>query len=425
MQKDSNFPLLSLSEKDRRWQTIRNEMQRRGLDCLVIQGDQGNWGYNDCNVRYVTGIGDFGYALFPLKQDPVCFVWWTAPFQARRSKEDSPLTAAIRSKVKKDAPTRNPWALEKPWVRDIRQGWPQPSAAIADAIKELGLDRGRIGLVRTYHTWEPEGTFPYRTVKNLYSALPQATFVEDATGILEDARLRKSAEEIACLEKAAGIADCGIETALSCVRSGVNEVEVYAKVVETLIAHGSERMLMNWWTSGQTPTHTQYFIPTDRIMVTGDILYNEYTPRYGGYVAHPHQTISIGKPIEEYQRMFDLLRETRDAALSQLKPGVTISEQVRALTQPLEDAGYSYLHCPFHGLGLSGLEFPNAEFWGGTSPYVPSPPDMMIEEGMVFAYEPMISTPDRKIGFPLGDTVVVTQDGARRLSRYCADVIVV
>ncbi|MCZ7574528.1 MAG: Xaa-Pro peptidase family protein [Ardenticatenaceae bacterium] len=421
----NQLPFLSLNERDRRWKLIRKDMEERGLDCLVIQGDQGLWGYNDCNVRYVTGIGDFGYALFPLKEDPICFVWWTAPYQARRSKDESPLTSTIRSKVKKDAPTRNPWALEKPWVRDIRQGWPRPSEAIVTAIKDLGLEKGTIGLVSTYHSWEPEGTFPYTVIKNLYSALPQAELIENATDILEKARLRKSTEEIRCIEVAGEIADRGIEAALNHIRPGVNEVGVYAKVVEAFLAHGSERLFMNWWASGQAPTHTQYFVPTDRIMCEGDILYNEYTPRYGGYVAHPHQPISIGKPIEEYQTMFALLKQTRDEALSKLKPGVTIAEQTEALTKPLEDAGYSYLHCPFHGLGLSGLEFPNAEFWGKTSPYVVSPPDMVFEEGMVLAYEPMISTPDRKIGFPLGDTVIVTKDGSRRLSKYCDDLIVV
>lgn len=420
-----DFPTLSLEERDRRWQMIRRDMEDLGLDCLVIQGDQGFWGYNDANTRYVTGIGDFSYALFPKDGDPISFVWWTGPYRSRRDVEDSPLTVAIRSKVKKEPRKRNPWALEQPWVKDVRQGWPRPSEPIAKAIEELGLEKGNICLGSTFHLWEPEGTLPYRFVKNLQKALPQANFVEDETAIIEKARLRKSPEEIRCLEKAAEIADLGIEAALKAIKPGVDEVEVYAKVVATYIENGSERLFMNWWTSGQIPTHTQYFIPTGRTIQTGDIFYNEYTPRYGGYVAHPHQTISVGEPMDEYKDMFALLKKVRDDAFSKLKPGVTVGEQTEALTKPLKDAGYSYLHCPFHGLGLSGLEHPNAEFWGKTSPYIASADDMVFEEGMVLAYEPMISTPDRKIGFPLGDTVIITSDGARRLSKYCSDIMVV
>jgi len=44
---------------------------------------------------------------------------------------------------------------------------------------------------------------------------------------------------------------------------------------------------------------------------------------------------------------------------------------------------------------------------------------------MLPAYKTMIPTPDREIGFPLGNTVVVTRDGARPLSKYCSDLIIV
>ena len=60
-----DFPLLSLQERDRRWNVIRREMSRRGLDVLIICGDQSNWGGNMANVRYVTGIGDMSWAVFP------------------------------------------------------------------------------------------------------------------------------------------------------------------------------------------------------------------------------------------------------------------------------------------------------------------------------------------------------------------------
>ena len=88
----TNFPLLSRTERDRRWNLIRGEMSKLGLDCLVIAGDQSNWGGNFANVRYVTGIGDIGFALFPLREEPVLFNWWMAPLEARQSPEVSPLT---------------------------------------------------------------------------------------------------------------------------------------------------------------------------------------------------------------------------------------------------------------------------------------------------------------------------------------------
>ena len=52
-----------------------------------------------------------------------------------------------------------------------------------------------------------------------------------------------------------------------------------------------------------------------------------------------------------------------------------------------------------------------------------APMDMRWEEGMTVAYEPMISTPDRKVSMAIGDTVVVTADGARRLGRGVDELI--
>ncbi len=35
--------ILTLEERDRRWKNIREEMKKRGLDCLIVWGSQGYW----------------------------------------------------------------------------------------------------------------------------------------------------------------------------------------------------------------------------------------------------------------------------------------------------------------------------------------------------------------------------------------------
>ena len=418
-----DFPLLSLQERDRRWNVIRREMSRRGLDVLIICGDQSNWGGNMANVRYVTGIGDMSWAVFPAKDEPILLTWWVTPFETKQNPQVDPLTAQIRAKVKSEARTRSPWGLAAPWVREIRQGWPRWSEPVLRALRDLGLERGAVGLVGASQGLEPEGHFPWKTYEALRTALPHASFV-DATDIVEGARLCKSAEEIRCIEKAAEIADIGIEALVKAARPGADESEVYGRVIGAMLAAGSERFVMIYWTSGQAPTHVQLFAPTHRTLQKGDLFLTEVTPRYAGYVAHPHQPVSVGAPLPEYQKMLELLREVHEAGLARLRPGVTMREMEEMLTRPVEAKGYSYLHLPFHGMGLAGLEFPNANFWGKANPIMASAPDMKFEEGMVIAYEPMISTGDRKIGLQLGDTVILTRDGARRLSRYAREIMV-
>lgn len=418
------WPTLSLAERDRRWKAVRAEMAAQGIDCLVVSGDQGNWGGNMANPRYLTGIGDRGFAIFPKEGEPALLTWWIGPYKIRQRARTDELTKTILAKAKKRQKLPNPWRLEAPWIRDLRQAGPLWSKQIIRTIKDFGYERGAIGMVGTSQDWEPEGLFPYTTLQNLRKGLPRATIVEDVTWIIEKQRLRKSPEEVACHQKAAEIADVGIETIKEVARAGVSELKVYSAIVQRMLEAGSERYLMIFWESGPTPTHVALYQPLDRPLLKGDLICDEITPRYAGYIAHPHQPVCVGKPLKEYQQMFELLKRVFLKAMEVLKPGVTVGQIEDILTVPLREKGYSYVHCPFHGLGLSGLEQPTARF-GSYAPMVPSPRRLKFEEGMVIALEPMISTGDQKIGIPLGDTVVVTADGCRGMSRYARDIIIV
>ena len=64
------FDQVSLAERDRRWVHIREEMEKRGVDCLLLNGNSGRWNEMNANIRYVSGYADplsgTNYALFPL-----------------------------------------------------------------------------------------------------------------------------------------------------------------------------------------------------------------------------------------------------------------------------------------------------------------------------------------------------------------------
>ena len=53
MRKLTEYPTLSLQERDRRWVLTRAEMQKRGLDCLVLCGWPSVW---DFNIGTGTGV---------------------------------------------------------------------------------------------------------------------------------------------------------------------------------------------------------------------------------------------------------------------------------------------------------------------------------------------------------------------------------
>src|SRR6478752_661876 len=57
MRKLTEYPTLSLHERDRRWMRVRAEMDARGLDALVLCGWPAMWDFNVANARYLCPIG--------------------------------------------------------------------------------------------------------------------------------------------------------------------------------------------------------------------------------------------------------------------------------------------------------------------------------------------------------------------------------
>ena len=383
----SERPKLSVRERDRRWSLIREAMSREGLDCLVIIGKSGMWDSHSANVRYVTQIFWESMAVFPLKGEPTGFIWGAHHIE---------------------------WYLDfQDWVKDVRSGRWRWAESAADRVKELGYGQGRIGLVGLGGWSEPEGIWPHRMHAELCQSLPEAILV-NATEILERIRLVKSEEEIGMLEEAARIGDLAVEVLKSSARAGKRDCEVFADIVQCMIAAGSEYPPMLIWESGRTPLHARYY-PNTRILQKGDVIINEISPRWCGYWGHPHQPVSIGNPSDsEYLRMFDVVYESFEAGLKSLTPGATIEEVDEAFGDPIQKAGYTWIHPCIHGIGLQISEAPRTSV-AGTSPSLPK--GLRMEEGMVFAVEPIVATKERTKAVPLGDTVVVAPSGGRRLGR--------
>lgn len=383
----SERPKLSIQERDRRWRLIRQEMVHEGLDCLVIIGKSGMWDSHSSNVRYVTQVFWESLAVFPLEGDPTAFVWGAHQTE---------------------------WFLDlQDWVKDIRPGRWQWAESAANRVKELGSHEGRLGLVGLGGWSEPEGIWPYQLYLDLHHNLPKAHLV-NATGILERLRLVKSGEEISMLAEAAGIGDMAVEALIHSAKAGRKDCEVFADVVQSMLAAGSEFPPMLIWESGASPLHARYY-PNLRILRKGDVMINEISPRWCGYWGHPHQPVSIGNPSDvEFLRMFEVVQESFEAGLKSMISGATIEEVDEAFGKPILAAGYTWIHPCIHGIGLQISESPRTSVVG-VSPSLPK--GLKLEEGMVFAVEPIVATKERTKAIPLGDTAVVTPSGGRRLGK--------
>ena len=64
-------PILSLTERDRRWARVRHLMHERGFDGLLVAGFRSREMYE----TYISDDYNEGCVLFPLEGDPVVITW--------------------------------------------------------------------------------------------------------------------------------------------------------------------------------------------------------------------------------------------------------------------------------------------------------------------------------------------------------------
>ena len=412
---------LSLAERDRRWESLRAEMDRCGIDCLFIWGKGRGQGGN-CRWIDNTDSGDRAL-IFPRKGAPVT-MWAIASW------------------------TR--WYNESCWegVEYIgNEG--KDSTAAAQVIRDYGYAKGTIGLVGLAGGgMGGEGTMPYFTYTNLKRLLPEARF-RDAGGILQRLRMYKSNEEIALIEKAAEIANIEADVALRNARPGIRESELYALMTSAGLHAGADpvRDYYTILSSGKGyPTNRRQ---TDRILRSGDMLQMGIYTRYGGYWAHPHLAISLGEIDAEYIPLREAVYEATQNLLEILKPGVSWKEVERVADEPVLGRGYYHEITQLHSLGIDGTEPPVAVMSAGNlpaaalasrrSPVAGSIRDhdewrefiatgqaggtgFEVKPGLILALE-VKATLDDRIFLEFGPQVVITESGARVLNPDALDVI--
>jgi Xaa-Pro dipeptidase len=389
------LPKFSAAERERRWGRVRELMRAAGLDAIIGFPNQSHWDQFQADIRYLTHIGGHQTevaVVFPLSGDVTAFV--------RGANEVAW------------------WSIAQDWVKDIRQTrrtWGDP---VIERMKELKLDHARIGvsglsgLLRA-----PEGTVVAGMLEKVQKAFPEARY-ENATELLQDARAVKGKEEVAWIERAAGILDRVVEAILAKARPGVMENEVVAEIWRTIIANGGDYPSMTHWGAGQDIPWACRIAP-HRKLEAGDMINTELEAKYGGYIAQTIQAACLGKIPPELKRAFDASVEIFDDLVEYMKPGVTFREVIARYQNLTRESGHIPKGMLLHGRGI-GEDRPQvtgeADVGYTTAQYTMHL-DIPLVEGNVMVLKPGAMPSDAPDSIRCGDTVVIEARGARRLGK--------
>lgn len=166
----------------------------------------------------------------------------------------------------------------------------------------------------------------------------------------------------------------------------------------------------------------------NRILKNGDILKIDIGMRYQGMIIDMARTYPVGKISAEAQKILDVTRECLNAGIEKIKAGARLAEYSEAVQKYVEDQGFSAVRdLVGHGVGKKLHEDPHIPN------YKSQQKEIILQEGMTLALEPMINagaykirlekdgwtfvTVDGKLSAHFEDTVAVTKNGAEILTR--------
>ncbi|TBW35366.1 aminopeptidase P family protein [Siculibacillus lacustris] len=287
-----------------------------------------------------------------------------------------------------------------------------PAAALAAVLRRLGITRPAMEL---------GGWFVSPVLAARIAAALGFDALTDGSAILPPLRMVKSPAEIEAIEAAGRYAEAGMIAAIEACRAGVDENAVAAAMLAAATAAGSETMAMEPLVSSGPRSGLPHMTWRRRRLERGDPIFLELAGSHARYHAALMRSVWLGPPPTAARRMMDCALRALEVALAAIRPGQPCSAPHAAAQAVIDAAGYTEAFRKRIGYSM-GIAF--APDWGeGGLLSLFSGVETILEPGMVFHLPATL----RDFGtWTVGasETVVVTEDGARPLSRLPRDITI-
>ncbi|MEO6906417.1 MAG: Xaa-Pro peptidase family protein [Abditibacteriaceae bacterium] len=358
----------SLAEYSRRLTRVQAAMAQQNMEALLV--------HHRAGLCYLTGMEN-------------CYM--SAPYAALVPVRGEPVLVASQFEMFN--------ANASSWCEDretFRVG-DDPLQMLARVLTERGFEQARIGVQMSNLT-----VSQYEQMQQL---LPRALW-QDASTLLPEIMLVKSAEEIVHLREAGRLSTLGMMAALEEIAIGVTDNEVAAAAYAAMVKNGGEFMciepIVTVGPRSGIPHTTFRRTPIEK----GDAVFIEVGGCIHRYSAPLMRTACI-EPSDEIRHTAAACRDSLSVLIENIKPGTQASHAAREAKAAWKEVSERLIWHGIYGYSV-GLGFPPD--WNDAPVVITESSEWVFEPGMCFHATTSLRNA-LQFGLALSETILITESG--------------
>ncbi|MBW3557802.1 MAG: Xaa-Pro peptidase family protein [Actinobacteria bacterium] len=352
---------------------LRQSMEEHGCDALLVT--------SLTNLRYLTGFTGSAGMLLVLADGSLLLTDGRYDTQAAEQVQVAGVEAAI----------------------EVGNG-PRQDEVLVAAVSAVS----RLGLEACHTSWARQRT--------LADKVPSATELVPTEGLVETQRIVKDEGELDRMAKAAAIADQALVEVRPRLLDRPTEREFALELDSAIRRLGADDVSFDTIVAAGPNGAKPHARPTDRRIEPGELLVLDFGALLDGYHSDMTRTVCVGPPgTRTRSRMVEAVMAAQAAGVAAVRGGAAARDVDAACREIITQAGWgdAFVHGTGHGVGLDIHE----------QPMLSAVATATLAAGSVVTVEPGVYLRGEG-GVRIEDSLVVTDDGCRHLTKSPKDLVI-